>query len=553
MLAEVKTPHADFAALCNYLLHGKPGSKHNPKRVAWAMTHNLHADIPEHAAKIMDATALLSPRIQKPTYHAMIAWHINETPTPEQMQHIAIRTLQMMDLEEHQALIVGHGDTSHRHLHMAINRVHPGTGRAWKTSHDYLRLDRVMKALAEEQGFTYVPSHRFNVGDAAVHQRTRGLTKATYNLAKRDGKKLLPQWSKAQSEAFGSRIQADMENARSWQDLDHLFRRHNLSLQTKGQGLVLMGDETYTKLSALGSFARARAFATRFGETFDDYTARSSGLEQLEPPDNKLDQPTPHPRHKKTSPAPPAPSNHPRRNLDPARMNTLAVEATQHFQNASSWTDLSARLAPMGIQLTPRGRGLIFTQGEYALSFRKLAPNHTMKELHQRFEETFYRYRRRVDQREFPRTDRPATRHHQAGQPLTIPPAHEGPLATPGGREAGMELRSSSNESTFTPSKLFLVDGVDITRALETLGLASREDVLEAIQNALKQQEDAKDAAASRAIGDIIGDALKPFLQHDKPHNKSQQYKEPEPPKPSAPPAKHHVSIEDEDEPEIPL
>jgi len=44
---------------------------------------------------------------------------------------------------------------------MMINRVHPGTGKAWHTSQDYLRFDRVMKLLADEQGFVYAPAKRF--------------------------------------------------------------------------------------------------------------------------------------------------------------------------------------------------------------------------------------------------------------------------------------------------------------------------------------------------------------------------------------------------------
>src|SRR5690606_17898792 len=123
-----------------------------------------------------------------------------------------------------------------------------------------------------------------------------------------------------------------------------------------------------------GPFARARAFVERFGETFDAYHARIANLEDLEPQASDLDR---LPRARRKAPgknATPAVAEppHPRRRMDPARLNTLAVEATQHFHSAYSWTDLANRLNPLGINLTPRGRGLTFTQGDHVLPMKKI-------------------------------------------------------------------------------------------------------------------------------------------------------------------------------------
>lgn len=48
----------------------------------------------------------------------------------------------------HHALVMGHGDKPHAHLHMMINRVHQTTGKAWDTAHDYVRCDRIMRLLS---------------------------------------------------------------------------------------------------------------------------------------------------------------------------------------------------------------------------------------------------------------------------------------------------------------------------------------------------------------------------------------------------------------------
>jgi hypothetical protein len=45
---------------------------------------------------------------------------------------------------------------------MLINRVHPTTGKAWDSKHDFALFDRIMRQLSDEYGFEYVPAHRFN-------------------------------------------------------------------------------------------------------------------------------------------------------------------------------------------------------------------------------------------------------------------------------------------------------------------------------------------------------------------------------------------------------
>ncbi|HRD74669.1 MAG TPA: relaxase/mobilization nuclease domain-containing protein, partial [Hyphomicrobiaceae bacterium] len=160
MLANIEPAHNDFLALAGYLVHGRDRPTH-PARAAWTFGHNLPTDDPLLAATLMGATAELSRRCRSACYHMSINWHPDEHPTPETMQEIARRTLDLAGLAEHQALVMGHGDKAHKHLHMMINRVHPDTGRAWSTSHDYRRLDRIMKLLSEEYGFRYVPPHSF--------------------------------------------------------------------------------------------------------------------------------------------------------------------------------------------------------------------------------------------------------------------------------------------------------------------------------------------------------------------------------------------------------
>lgn len=258
MLAKVAPPSNDFQALARYLVRGKSGNP-DPKRVAWLFTQNLPTDDPELAAKYMEATAQLSARTRKAAYHLMIAWHANERPNPEAMQDVAQQTLQLAGLAEHQALIMGHGDKPHPHLHILLNRVHPDTGRAWKTSQDYARFDRIMRELADAHGFAFVPAHAFNP-EITDNLPQLPNTAATY-AGKRGAPTLRLQWSKAQARDMGERISEDVTMEATPADMLDILAEYGLTLEVKGKGHVIGNAHGYAKLSSLGLATSAKHLA----------------------------------------------------------------------------------------------------------------------------------------------------------------------------------------------------------------------------------------------------------------------------------------------------
>lgn len=262
MLVNVVPPTNDFHALARYFVEGdsKPPDL---KRVAWTISQNLPTTDPEQAATLMTATAQLSKRCKKAAYHAMIAWAPHEKPTPEMMQLIALKTLELAGLGEHQALIMGHGDKPHDHLHMLINRVHPVTGRAWETKHDFALFDRIMRQLSEEHGFRYIPAHRFNP-EQTEDKPTTPNKRATW-AAKRGAKTNRTQWSKKVSKDYGEEISEKVDRATGWDDLEMAFAEDGLTLQCKGKGLVVGNSKSYTKFSALGLTTSAKDLEQRFG------------------------------------------------------------------------------------------------------------------------------------------------------------------------------------------------------------------------------------------------------------------------------------------------
>lgn len=265
MLAQIEPTRNGFLALARYLVHGdeRPTS---PERVAWVLARNLPTDDPELAARYMEATAALSRRCLKPTYHVSINWAPGEDPAPELMQEIALRTLELSGLGAHEALIMGHGDTAHRHLHMMINRVHPDTGRAWSASQDYRRFDRIMKRLAEAHGFRHVPCHNLDLDltDADPQLPDRKARRA----AARGAPTSRIRGSRAAARRLGTSLSESIDRATGWEDIEAALVEHGLSLEAKGKGLVAGNAEGYFKFSHLGLSVTAKGLAGRFGRPF---------------------------------------------------------------------------------------------------------------------------------------------------------------------------------------------------------------------------------------------------------------------------------------------
>ncbi|MBU2531957.1 MAG: relaxase/mobilization nuclease domain-containing protein [Alphaproteobacteria bacterium] len=261
MLAQLETPTNDFLALARYLFNGRERPP-NPDRVAWTMFRNLATDDPELAAHYMAATAeLSSSRCKSACLHTIIAWREDERPTPEIMQEIAVRTLELAGLSEHEALIMGHGDKAHPHLHMMINRVHPETQRAWSTSFSWRRFDRIMRQLSEDYGFDYVPAHAFNP-ELTETLPKKPNSEATY-AAKRGGSTTRTQWSTHEARTFAERINERLDTASGWDDIHDFLAPEGLVLEAKGKGYVVGNASSYVKLSALGLQRTAMGFQKR--------------------------------------------------------------------------------------------------------------------------------------------------------------------------------------------------------------------------------------------------------------------------------------------------
>lgn len=162
MIPRVARAGRSFKGAALYYLHDKKA--HTSERVAFVETVNLPTsnhdlavahmiDTATHAAELKQAAGLKSGRnLQTPVYCYSLAWHPSEKPTQAEQLQAAQDTLKLLGLGDRQALIVGHSDTDHPHVHVIVNRVCPTTGKAANMGNDQVKLSQWAQTYEQERG-----------------------------------------------------------------------------------------------------------------------------------------------------------------------------------------------------------------------------------------------------------------------------------------------------------------------------------------------------------------------------------------------------------------
>ena len=180
-------------------------------------------------------------------------------------------------MEDHQYVIAVHRDTEHPHVHIAVNRVHPGTYRAVYPYRDHYKLSRAMRELELRYGWSH------DNGSYAVFERN-GQTVIDWASKDPNTKEKMP--SRAQdmerhadqeslfSYAHGKPRRAVLAALKdpgiTWQKLHKVFAKYGLSLREKGQGLAVYDAKdaatTPIKASDMSELLGKNRLVKRLGE-----------------------------------------------------------------------------------------------------------------------------------------------------------------------------------------------------------------------------------------------------------------------------------------------
>ncbi|KMM24101.1 hypothetical protein L540_08220 [Bordetella pseudohinzii] len=185
-------------------------------------------------------------RVRDPIYHVVLSWPAHEQPTDEQAFACARHAIAAVGMADHQYLSAIHRDTDNTHVHIAVNRVHPETYRAVYPKQDFFVLDRAMRELELEYGWSHDPGPYAVVerNGVPVIERARpdASTQEKMPSAAADLERFTGETSFftfVRGEPRVDVIAFLKKPAPTWDALHAVLAKHGLAIRPKGQGFAI--------------------------------------------------------------------------------------------------------------------------------------------------------------------------------------------------------------------------------------------------------------------------------------------------------------------------
>ena len=228
----------------------------------------------EHRSQQAEMIALAEEarRSPNPITHYVLSWHEGEHPTGEQVERAIDIFLDELGLTGHQCIFGVHQDTDNIHCHLAVNRVHPETGKVIKPNKGF-DLEAVHRAIARiehEQGWRREARGRYRVReDGSLVKEAEQSVGPRISTRARDFERrtgTLSAERRAQNEAA-----AVIAGATSWDELHEGLARLGMRYVRKGSGAMLYvplaggAGEQPVKASKVSRAASLKALEKRLG------------------------------------------------------------------------------------------------------------------------------------------------------------------------------------------------------------------------------------------------------------------------------------------------
>jgi len=214
MIPRVAKSGRSFKGAGLYYLHDKGASTDD--RVAFTETVNLPTndadrgiahmiDTATHANQLKQQAGIKGGRpLQAPVYCYSLAWHPSETPTKAEQLEAVQATLKRLGVADRQAVIIGHNDTDHTHVHVMVNRVCPTTGKASTMGNDRLILSEWAHQYREQRGELHFCPER---------EKNREQRKEEFVKDQSPSPQDWRAWKKAQTKDLWDKFRADRDKA----------------------------------------------------------------------------------------------------------------------------------------------------------------------------------------------------------------------------------------------------------------------------------------------------------------------------------------------------
>ena len=148
-------------------IHDKAGKLY--ESIEWTHTLNMVVNQPKTSMKYMAYIVNSSTKLKieagislagrKATrgsvYTFSLSWHPEETPNKLEMIEAASETIEILGLEDYQAIVIAYQKTTNQHIRIICNLVNPYNGRTKVISHDRRKLSKWAAEYEEKNGKIY--------------------------------------------------------------------------------------------------------------------------------------------------------------------------------------------------------------------------------------------------------------------------------------------------------------------------------------------------------------------------------------------------------------
>ena len=214
----------------------------------------------------MIALARESVHSHMPVQHWMFSWQEGEQPTREQVEEVVDMFLEKIGLAEHQTVYGLHYDTDNYHLHIAVNRMNPETGKVVLPFNglDIREAHKIVAHIESGQGWASEENPMYAVLEDGELVRRRTAREIKPKQAALD-------FEHATGEKSAQRIAQErghdiIKNAQSWAELHEKLAKVGLRFEKKGSGAIIFVGEKAVKASAVDRAFSMGKLCKKLGE-----------------------------------------------------------------------------------------------------------------------------------------------------------------------------------------------------------------------------------------------------------------------------------------------
>lgn len=198
--------------------------------------------------------------------HWIIAWPPDEQPTPAQLHEAASLFVKEMGMAGHQYIYGAHGNTESTHIHIALSRVCPNTGKILKINKGFDRLaaQKAICSIAHKQGWRQVEGIKFEMTDQGPQLKKNSPRGLSDTARAAETATAMPSLERRARE-----LASVIADAQNWQDLHRRLAQHGATYEKrKGGAVIKFGKAGFIKASKAARAASLAALEKRFNQPF---------------------------------------------------------------------------------------------------------------------------------------------------------------------------------------------------------------------------------------------------------------------------------------------